>query len=255
MGTNICQRLADEYARWLRKHTAIEAVGEVCRITTPFLDRHNDHLEIYAVRTQEGVRLTDDGYVLSDLELSGWKPSTPHRKSLLDAVTRGLGVTIEDGALVVEARRGDVPQKKHRLVQAMLAVNDLFATAEPRVVSLFLEDVARFLKQNEIRFTPDVKFTGRTGFDHHFDFAIPASSARPERIIRAIRAPSQQQIALVAFAWADTRKARPVQSQLYAMLNDSERPVSPDYVHALRAYAIEGVPWSQRADYVQDLAA
>jgi len=254
MDASVCQALVDQYARWLREHTAVEAAGDACRIVTPFLDRHNDHLEIYVTRTQEGFRLSDDGYVLSDLELSGWAPSTPVRTALLEVVTKGFGVSTQGGELVVEARPDDLAQKKHCLIQAMLAVNDLFATSERRVVALFAEDVARFLREHEVRFTQDIKLTGKSGFDHHFDFVIPRSARAPERLIRAVRAPDRERIAMVMFQWNDTREARRPESKLYAFLDDTDRAVSPDYVNALRAYEIETVLWSRRHESVSQLA-
>ena len=42
------------------------------------------------------------------------------------------------------------------------SVNDLFYLAVPVVASLFLEDVTAWLELHDIRFTPNVKFTGRT---------------------------------------------------------------------------------------------
>ena len=38
-----CQKLIDGYVAWLRQGLTVENVGEACELTTPFLDRHNDH--------------------------------------------------------------------------------------------------------------------------------------------------------------------------------------------------------------------
>jgi hypothetical protein len=72
--------------------------------------------------------------------------------------------------------------RKHNLLQAMLAVNDLFFLSIQMVASLFYEDVVSWLDTNEIRYTPNVKFTGKSGYDHLFDFVIPKSRRQPERI-------------------------------------------------------------------------
>lgn len=63
--------------------------------------------------------------------------------------------------------------------------------AEPVVTSLFLEDVAERLTESDVRFTPDVKFTGKSGYDYRFDFVIPRSSAQPERVLRAANHPTK----------------------------------------------------------------
>ena len=51
------------------------------------------------------------------------------------------------------------------------------------VASLFYEDVVAWLDLHDVRYTPKVKFTGKTGYDHLFDFVIPKSRRQPERIV------------------------------------------------------------------------
>ena len=48
-----------------------EVRAGVCEITTPFVDRHNDSLQIYLFQENGNYVLTDDGYTLSNLEMSG----------------------------------------------------------------------------------------------------------------------------------------------------------------------------------------
>ncbi|WP_418888699.1 DUF1829 domain-containing protein, partial [Methanothrix soehngenii] len=38
-----------------------------------------------------------------------------------------------------------------------------------------------------------MKFTGKSGYDHLFDFVIPKSKKRPERILQAINRPSRDE--------------------------------------------------------------
>ena len=91
----------------------------------------------------------------------------------------------------MEASRETFAHKKHNLVQAMLAVNDLFYVASATVANLFWEDVSDWLTLRDVRFTPRVKFTGKSGYDHLFDFVVPASRRAPERIVQAINRPSE----------------------------------------------------------------
>ena len=250
-----CQKLVDSYLRWLRERITVEDVNGVCEITTPFLDRHNDRLQIYVVRQNEGYRLTDDGYVLSDLAASGCSIESPNRQRMLRTILNGFGVREEDGALCANASISTFPQKKHSLVQAMLAVNDMFLVARPHVAQLFLEEVAGFLETHEVRFTPSVEFTGKTGFVHKFDFAIPASKASPERLVKAINNPNKESVTAALFAWTDTRDVRSRGSRFYAVLNDRERPPSAEIGAAMREYDVMPILWSAREDYATELAA
>ena len=54
------QSLLDRYWIWLRERTTLREIGEWTEITTPYLDRHNDYIQIYARRTDGGFLLTDD---------------------------------------------------------------------------------------------------------------------------------------------------------------------------------------------------
>src|SRR5207248_8255446 len=154
------------------------------------------------------------------------------------APLNGFGVRRESDVLLVKATAQDFPLRKHNLVQAILAVNDLFYLAVPVVASLFLEDVTAWLELHEIRFTPNVKFTGRSGYDHTFDFVVPASRRAPERLIRAVNRPSRDLAEAMAFAWVDTKEVRPVASKFFALLNDENRSPASTIVDALRNYDI-----------------
>ncbi len=240
------QRLMDQYVEWLRSKTTLRQIDDWVEITTPYLDRHNDYLQIYARRQNGSYILTDDGYILSELELSGCKLESPKRLALLQMTLNGFGVKLVNGALEVRASKEDFPLRKHNLVQAMLAVNDLFYLASPMVSSLFYEDVVAWLDENDIRYTPKVKFTGKSGYDHLFDFVIPKSKKQPERILQAINRPSRDEAMITAFAWFDTREVRPPNSRAYAILNDSEREVPPIVIDALQSYDVKAIPWSKR---------
>src|SRR5215213_7708892 len=80
---------------------------------------------------------------------------------------------LDSDALVPRTSASNFAEHKHSLVQAMLAVNDLFYLAAPTVASLFREDVALWLDRNEVRYIPKIKLTGESGYDHLFDFVIP----------------------------------------------------------------------------------
>ncbi|MDP2603551.1 MAG: DUF1829 domain-containing protein [Deltaproteobacteria bacterium] len=249
------QKLLDQYVAWLKDKTALRQIQDYVEITTPYVDRHNDHLQIYAKRENGGYLLSDDGYVVGDLRLSGCELESRKRKDLLRLTLNGFGVQLDGDALSVHASRDNFALRKHNLVQAMLAVNDLFYLAVPMVASLFLEDVASWLSLHDIRFTPKVKFTGKSGYDHLFDFVIPASKKEPERILQAINRPNRDTAQSVAFGWIDTKDVRPPNSRAYAFLNDSDQTPSAAVVDALKSYDVHPVLWSGREDVREQLAA
>ena len=250
------QELLDQYRIWLRDETTLRQVDEWIEITTPYLDRHNDCLQIYAKRADGGFVLTDDGYIIEDLEQSGCRIDGGRRRALLDRTLNGFGVQINNTALEVRASSDNFALRKHNLIQAMLAVNDLFCLASSGGRQpVFHEDVVAWLDLAEIRYTPNGKFTGKSGYDHRFDFVIPKSKDQPERVLRAINRPGRDTAQSVAFSWIDTREVRAPDSRAYAILNDSERPVSASVLGAMRSYDVRPIPWSDREGAREELAA
>lgn len=252
-----CQKLIDAYLGWLRQGLTVEEVGEACELTTPFLDRHNDHLQVYATRRNGNILLSDDGYILSDLRTSGLEVDTPKRKQVLESVLNGLGVRSEGSQLLVEASASNIGQRLHSLVQAMLAVNDMFVMGQLRVASFFFEDVQKFLDENSVRYAARVRLAGKSGYDHGIDFLIPKSRKRPERILQAISAPKRENIFAYLWTLSDTRAARSgeAEPEAFAFLNDQDSSVGGDIIEALNAYRVVPALWSQRAKYVEALAA
>lgn len=248
--------LVDNYQKWVRDRTVIRQIKDWAEITTPFLDRHNDHIQIFIKQENNEFLLTDDGYTIDDLEMSGCSLTTPTRQKLLKTTLNGFGIELgSDKSLQIHATENNFPMRKHNLVQAILAVNDLFFTAQTNVINLFTEDVAAWLELVKVRFVPKVKFTGISGFDHLFDFVIPRSSLQPERLIRTINSFNREQAENFAFAWHDTHESRPASSTAYAFINDNEKTITASTIEGLRAYNIKPIMWSTRDKFKQDLSA
>ena len=249
------QKLLDAYLAWLKDKTQLRQVADWVEITTPYLDRNNDYLQIYARKENGSYVLTDDGQTIGDLEQTGCKLNSPKRQDLLKMTLNRFGVQLLEQRLEVHASPDNFALRKHNLVQAMLADNDMFYLSVPMVASLFYEDVVAWLDLHDIRYTPKVKFTGKTGYDHLFDFVIPKSRRQPERIIQTINRPNRDTAQAVAFSWIDTKEVRPPDSKAYAFLNDLENPVSTTVLDALRNYDVMPVMWSKRDALREELAA
>lgn len=248
-------RLVETYLAWLKDTTTLRQVDDWIEIPTPYLDRHNDYLQIYIQRQSDNYTLTDDGYILGDLERSGCNLDTPKRNALLTMTLNGFGVQLNDDALIVHATKDNFAQKKHNLIQAMLAVNDLFYLAMPTVASVFFEDVETWLDIHDIRYTPKAKFTGKSGLDHLFDFVIPKSRSQPERILQAVNRPARDTAQTVVFSWIDTKEVRSPDSKAYAILNNTEHAISGEVLDIFRNYEVTPVSWNTRDMIVEELAA
>lgn len=255
--SNTATELIEDYADWLKRSTTAEdAIDGWGTITTPFLDRHNDHLQIHVRREGTRLEMTDDGYTLAELEMSGCPVDSPRRRALLSETLRGLGVDKRGEALCVTAEPGQAPAKKHDLLTAMVRVGDLFMLSKASVQSFFTEDVQHWLDENDVSYSAGVSFRGRTGYSQRFDFLISARKSRgiPERVVQTINRPERAQASLAIQAWNDVRETRPGDAEAYVLINDT-KPLPAGFTEALDAYKMKPVVWSNRNDIVRYLAA
>jgi len=246
----------DSYLKWLKENTDIKKLeNNIFELTTPFLDRHNDYIQIYVIKEGDKLILTDDGYTLNDLAMSGMEINTERRKQILKTILNGFGISMEKEALVVKCDLKTFPLYKHNLIQAILAVNDMFMLSRQNVMSIFLEDVENFLKANDIRYVPGFSLIGKSGFNYRFDFVIPYSRNAPERFIKAVNNPTKDITKSIIFAWNDTKVTRTGETKLYTILNDEDNDVSSDIIRAFLEYEITPIKWTERKKYIDELAA
>lgn len=243
----------DNYLKWLKDSIIEKETGDCTEITTPFLDRHNDWIQIYIERKNGELYLTDDGYTIDDLAMSGCDMTTPYRKELVKKIVNGYGVRIsEKNELYVLAKKDDFPQKKHALIQCMLAVNDLYVTSRSSVASMFSDDIKSFLTDNSIIFASDICFIGKTGLNHKFDFIVPQIRDMKETLIKSINNPTKDSVLLTLFQWEDTRSERPKESQLMMYLNDSKK-IPSSIIESCNNYNVIPILWKKRKESLKYL--
>jgi hypothetical protein len=253
---HIITDLKNAYSTWLNQQFTFRDLKGAIEITTPFLDRNNDRIQLYVIQDGNGLIITDDGITINELDMSGIDiNNSPKRKELLDYIVNGYGIKCENNNLFVHATKTNFPQKKHSLIQAVMSVNDMFMTNRETVSGIFLEEVQMFLESKDVRFTPNISFNGKSGLVHNFDFVIPKYKNAPERILKTFNSPSKEKTEAMLFAWADTKLNRSDNSVLYAFLNDFERKINDTILNALQEYNVKPVLWSQREKYVKELVA
>lgn len=113
----------------------------------------------------------------------------------------------------------------------------------------------KFLDDNEIRYLSHVKFSGKSGLDHLFDFVIPKSKKVSERILQVINSPHHTRIESFLFAAQDTKAGRGQDVSCYALINDSRKKLSPEMLQAFSVYDVCAFTWSHRDELVEKLAA
>lgn len=241
------QDFIESYHSWLREAISYKQLNDYIEISTPFLDRDNDHMNIYIYRDGAGkLVMSDAGYIMNNLEESGVSLKSPKRQEVLSTKLNGLGVELRDGNLEIDFDKASFPQAKNRLIQAMLSVDDMFYLSSSSVKSLFFEDVKVFFEENDIYAVADVDLRGRSGIMHHYDYVVQMSKHKPERIVKLYNTLNVQNAKTLLFSWQDTAIKRSSNTVLYTIYNDSQL-TSEDALTALKNYGVESVPWSERA--------
>ena len=230
-------------------------IGDTLEITSPFLDRYNDYLQVYAklVNSNE-IILTDDAYIINNLQMSGIDISSNKRKQILESFLNKYHVKLEENALVIKSGIEDFPQKILFLMQAMLNIDDMFMLSQNKIASIFIEDVTDFLNRRDIFYSKDVSFVGKSGFIYSYEYLLQRTKEKPERLCKVINNPNKQNFQNTIFMWNDTKETRDSNSELIVFLND-ENTIDSTILEGFKNYDVNTIPWSEREKYLDLLGA
>lgn len=122
-----CQELVDSLIEWLGSKISAKDLDGLYEITTPFLDRHNDHIQIYVKPDNEDntLMITDVGYTITDLRMSGCDIGTESNQRIFRSVLTRFRVQLEEDQVYVTTTPGCFPKKAHNLIQAILLIDNL----------------------------------------------------------------------------------------------------------------------------------
>lgn len=240
--------IIDRYIKWIKENSLSNEIKKgVWKISTPFLDRHNDHLEIYAVSKEEDTfKLTDDGYTLSDLRLSGFELNSPKRREIFNITIKRLAVEFNEktNEIYTITRIEDLGRNKHNLIQAMVTINDMFCLSQPTISTIFKEDVKEYFRKTKVRFIEDIRIMGKSGYEHNIDFAIPSDYQEPEKLIKTINHLNKESFKNLVFLFVDIQENRTGIKKI-VIFND-EINYTKSSLGALKNYDIEAIPWSKK---------
>lgn len=244
------EKMITDYANWIKSEVSVSKYGEFFELTTPYLDRYNDYLQIYVKQEDENsIILTDDGYIIGNLLSSGMSfREGSRRKQHLDRTLRNYSVELgADNAIKTRATPNSFPQKKHAMVQAMIAIDDLYELNPKNIAAYFVEDIQNFLDANEIFYSRDFSLLGKTGSLYTYDFLFQRTKTKPERFLKAINHLGRSNRDMTIFNWIDTQEKRNHEGQLIVMLND-EYAIQQDDLSAFKNYDIIPVKFSERKE-------
>ncbi|WNY24388.1 hypothetical protein MmiHf6_17190 [Methanimicrococcus hongohii] len=248
---NWVNEVMDNYYNFLKEKTIVttDSSSDWVEISTPFVGLFNDTVDIYAKKEGRKIILSDDGNTMRDLELSGLEITKSFkRKEILDRILNNYGVTLNNGELITEATEKDFPQKKLNLISAISETADMYYLAKHTVASVFKEDVKAYLDEQELIYTPYFISKGSTGLEFTFDFQIAYKNL--EIVIKSFNSVNKMNLPQFLFTLEDIKGVREQQTQKeiigLAVINDSDKEISDEYINALDNKGAQYILWSER---------
>ncbi len=252
MSIKTAEEIRKAYLKWIADNTRIFQKGDIATISTPFLNPHNDHIEIFIEPLDDNkVILHDGGETIEDLKWQGVDfASSSKRQKIFDDILQSYGVKRNGDRIETIITPNDAGIKKHFFIQAILSINDMYLLAQHRVTSLFYEMVKQLMDEKEINYSSDIIIQGKS-IQHRIEFLVKNPKSN-EKIIKLINNPTKQQAELATFMWVDIKDVRPASSKV-VFLNDKEK-LGGDAETILNTYTDKVLLWSQQEKAIEYLA-
>ena len=125
------QEIINNYLDWFKSSTIITPIEsadkETVKVSTMFLDSHNDGIEFYIYRlTDDLVVLTDDGWYLQDLASCGLDLNSSRITEQINWYRNSLNFDIVKGEILSVVRLDEnIPLKIHAYIQALILITAL----------------------------------------------------------------------------------------------------------------------------------
>lgn len=213
--------LMKHYSDWLFQNTTTREINNAVEITLPYLDRNNDYLQVYLKELNDGkLLLTDAGYTITDLQMTGFTLDSERRQILLQEAVKGNGIThTKTNELQTITTEADFPQKLNDLIDTMQKVDDLSNLAVSTVSRIFTEDIKTWLKERKVRYTPNVDIRGKNGVIFNFKLLIPAGENIPERFIEPYNSIDLKRVQSIAYKWSQIKDMREGAAKMYILFD------------------------------------
>lgn len=241
----------EEYYQWLKDKTYSykDESSDWYLINTPYFGAFNDGIDIYVKNDGITVTLSDDGETLNSLNLVGINiNASQNRRDILSSILLNYGLKLSGEDITAQGSVDKFPLLKHKLISAILEINDLHLLNKTNVASIFKEDVQLYLDNNNIVYTQDFIAKGNTGLEFNFDFQIAKKSE--EIVLKSFNSVNKSNLSNFLFSWEDIKEAREKvtkkEFKAIAIINDSDKAVKDEYIDALKRKHADFILWSEK---------
>lgn len=241
--------ILNEYLQWFKNNF----VYQENEIITPFTDNHNDLIHFRIEDIDGSIYLTDDGYTLSNLSISGFS-FTESREYLFNSILEINGTLLdENDCLKMKIDNGKIGCQVNNYINAIKEIDNLIILSQQNVRNFFRDDVEHFFSEKEIPFIRNIRRKGKSGLEHSFDFQIEKSDTSPERIIRVLGTTDTKNVQSLLFSWNDINLRNDF--QMITFLNDRNHKINDKLINAFTQYNVIPIEWKKREQALSILSA
>ena len=125
------QEIINNYLDWFKSSTIITPIEsadkETVKVSTMFLDSHNDGIEFYIQKIDDNyIALTDDGWYLQDLESCGLDLNSSRITEQINWYRNSLNFDIVKGEILSVVRLDEnISLNIHAYIQALILITAL----------------------------------------------------------------------------------------------------------------------------------
>lgn len=230
------KELKNDYIDWYQKNLHFQSLEDnLIRIDSPFKDSSQDNIIIYAEKNPNDsvITLTDDGYTMYNLKVSGVHLSRSKKRMFIfkkNLETYGIRYNSQTEEIYVKTPIEKFGENKHRLLQCLLFLNDMYILSQSNVKNIFTEDVSQVFDDNNIIYSQDIIINGKSGMSHKFEFLIPGVKDKKEKFVKAVSVPNNTTTTKAYLTDVNQAKAvkRDKENEFYFILDDRKKEVNDE---------------------------
>lgn len=255
------KELKSEYINWYKKHLQFKSLNDnLIRIDSPFKDNTLGDIVIYAEKNPNDstITLTDDGYTMFNLELAGVDiKKSPKRQFIFmkNLESYGVNFNADTNELYIKSSIKKFSESKHRLLQCLLFVNDMYILSKPNIKNIFTEDVSEVFDEHNIIYTQDIIINSHSGMSHKFEFVIPGKKNQKEKFVKTVSTPNNTLIAKAIVTDANQAKVvkRDKPNEFFVILDDRKKAVNDEVNNLLVESDITPINFTELPQKIEQL--
>ena len=121
------QKLLQQFMDWFQETTITKPCKDgFHKIAVPLVDHLNDGLEIYIREQNEQIDITDDGYIIANLEMSGVVLDEGDKREYINSIVRKNGLELKNDEIWAHTTADKFPVVLLVVLQTMLAIDNLY---------------------------------------------------------------------------------------------------------------------------------